>query len=221
MKRVIFLAIAVFIVFFVFNLAYGQDKEIIQELNEAIVEEQAQEVKEEQSQEVTAEQTESAEQKQIDEAQGPILVLYEAKERTKSAVAVEAYLIDDIFEVTVIAKMYGTKPLIHKVLVVGPKLGRLSPHERQTVYPKAEDQEAFYKTKDIEGGIIRLKKREKEKKLKQGALTKELARFKIPTDKIVENKRYQLWVKIESMQRGGRFESFKFELKDFPKLFSQ
>jgi len=197
MKKGFFLVVAVSVLFSVLNLAYGQSEEINQELNEVIAEEQIQEVA------------------------GPILVLYEAKERTKSAVAVEGYLIDDIFEVTVIAKMYGTKPLIHKVLVVGAKLGRLSPQERQTIYPKAEDQEAFYKTKDIEGGIIRLKKREKEKKLKEGALTKELARFKIPTDKIVENKRYQLWVKIESMQRGGVFESFKFELEDFPKFFSQ
>ncbi|MFC1658822.1 hypothetical protein ACFL1D_05510 [Candidatus Omnitrophota bacterium] len=219
--------------------AFGQNEDVLKEQGREVMQEQSQGVMHEQGQEVIEEAGNAAlkaDSEMAEEGQGEtvqfkaaagvageeaterILVIEEAKERTKCAVAVEVYLIDDILEVTAIAKMYTAKPLIHKVLVVGSKLGRLSPQERQTLYPKAEDQEAFYKTKDIEGGIIRLKKREKKKKLKEGALTKELIRFKIPTDKIVKKKRYQLWVKIESLQRGGQFESFKFELKDFPEL---
>jgi len=152
-----------------------------------------------------------------------ILVLKKAQERQdNTAVAVEAYLLGDILEVTVTARMYGTKPKIYNTVLVGPKISRLSPQEKQTVYPKAEDKETTFLTEDVEPGLIRLgsKKRVQEKKLK-GTLTKELYRFKIPTDKIMPGKRYELRIQVESMQESIERDRFTFELKDFPKLLLQ
>jgi hypothetical protein len=169
---------------------------------------------------VAQEQGQEAVEEQVEKAAGRVLVIEEAQERNKSAVAVKVYLIDDILEATIIGLMYATKPRIYKAIVVGPKLGTLSPQERQTLYPRAEDEELFYKTKDVEAGLIRLSKREKKKKL-EGTLTKELARFKIPKDKIVTKKRYQLRVQVESMQRGGQLEKYRFDLKDLPQLILQ
>ncbi|MBU1906199.1 MAG: hypothetical protein KJ923_04285 [Candidatus Omnitrophica bacterium] len=145
------------------------------------------------------------------------LVLQEARESRKGAVAVEVYLKEDILEVTIIGRMYAAKPKIYNALIVGPKLGRLSPGERETLYPKAEDEEAFYKTTELEGGLIRFSKKTKEKKLK-GTLTKEFCRFKIPTEKIMPNKRYQLWIQLQDMQRSDQPVKFKFDLEELPGL---
>lgn len=147
------------------------------------------------------------------------LLIRQAKEWQDTAVAVEAYLMGNILEVTIIAKMYATRPKIYNAILLGPKLGRISPKARQTLYPKAEDEELIFLTTD-EVGNIRFTKRTKEKKIK-GTLTKELVQFKIPTDKIMPNKRYQLWIQVEGMQGPGRRESFKFDLKDLSKFISE
>lgn len=148
-----------------------------------------------------------------------LLVVREAKKYKQTSVAVEAYLTDDILEVTILARMYSTKPKVYNALIIGPALGRMSPQEKQTLHPKAEDAGDAFKTTDMEG-LIMFGKRTKEEKLK-GTLTRELVKFKIPRKKIIPNKRYQLWIKIESTQNPGQPESFRFDLKDLPRLISQ
>ncbi|MFH1655550.1 MAG: hypothetical protein ABH954_02945 [Candidatus Omnitrophota bacterium] len=141
-----------------------------------------------------------------------ILVLHKAQKRQKDYCAVIVYLIEDILEVTIIATMYATKPHVYNVTFVGPGVGRMSPQERQTLMPTVEDKELLFVTRDKEGGILRFSKRESKKKIK-GTLTKELVKFKIPTDKIKEKKRYELKIKIESSQRPGQFKNFDFDLE--------
>ncbi len=142
-----------------------------------------------------------------------ILILREAKEDSKATVAVEAYLIEDILEVKVIARMEREKPRIYNVIVVGPKIGRVVSEAREVLFPAMENEEPF-PTKEREGFLsFDDKKKDKEAK---GTLTKELLRFKIPREKIIKGKRYQLWVKIESMKSGGKSNStsFKFDLEN-------
>jgi len=145
-----------------------------------------------------------------------ILVLREAKEYKGSTVAVEAYLKDSVLEVKVIARMERTKPIIYNAIVIGPKIGRITPDTRQTLYPTIEDEEPF-PTKEKKGFLSF----DRDVKLKeaQGTLTKELIKFKIPSQKLIAGRQYQIWVSIESMQRGGDRESFKFDLDDFASYF--
>ncbi|MDP8216710.1 MAG: hypothetical protein P9L98_05280 [Candidatus Kaelpia imicola] len=149
-------------------------------------------------------------------AQDRVLLLREAKEHRRATAAVEAYLEGNILEVKVIARMDRTKPRIYNVIVIGPKIGRLVPKMRETLYPTMEDEEPFPTKKS--GGFIRFSSKEEAKKT-SGTLTKELLKFEIPSEKVVAGKRYQIWVKIESMQRGGDKESFKFDLEDFAGYF--
>ncbi len=149
-------------------------------------------------------------------AQEKVLVLREAKEHKKAAAAVEVYLEGNTLEVTVIGRMDRTKPRIYNVIVIGPKIGRVAPKMRETLYPTMKNEEPFPTKKS--GGFIRFSSKE-ETKNTSGTLTKELLKFEIPGEKIVDGKRYQIWVKLESMQRGGDKESFKFDLEDFANYF--
>ena len=157
-------------------------------------------------------------QEQEEEAIERIFVLREAKEDRKTTVAVEAYLAEDILEVKAIVRMYAEKPRIYNMLIVGPRLGRLGCKARQTLGPTMEE-EAPYPTGKRGGFIIFAQKEDKKAK---GTLMKELFKFKIPRDKIVSGKRYQLWVAVESKTRGGGVpRKFKFDLKDLPQLILQ
>jgi len=145
-------------------------------------------------------------------------VIREAKERGKIAAAVEAYLVaDDMLEVTVTARMDAAKPRIFSVLIVGSKLGRISAIERETLFANALDEENPFLTQEVTG-FIKFDQSKKEKKLK-GTLSRELHKFRIPTEKVIPGKRYQLWVKVDSMRAGGKHTNFKFDLPDFPNLF--
>ena len=156
---------------------------------------------------------------QEQEAPERILLLREGKQSMRNIVAVEAYLIDDTLEVLVEARMYAEKPKINDVILVGPKLGRLHYKTRETVYATAQEEEPYEITK--QDGLIALEKRKKVKE-PEGTVTKELFKLKIPTDKIKQGKRYQLWVQVESKTRAGGVPlKFKFDLKDLPELISQ
>ncbi|MBU1912407.1 MAG: hypothetical protein KKB22_02575 [Candidatus Omnitrophica bacterium] len=145
----------------------------------------------------------------------PIMVLREAKESGTNSAAVEAKLIDDIMEVKITARIYGSKPRIYNALIVGPKLGRLS-IESKEVLTQTPGEEAPYPTTERKA-FISFAPSSKTKALK-GTLTRELVRFKIPKDRIVRGKIYKLWVQIESMQSGGSYRTFEFELKNFAEL---
>ena len=166
------------------------------------------------------EQEQGQEQVEGQETPERRLVIREGKQSRANIVAVETYLVgNDILEVTVEARMYAQKPKINDVIMVGPRLGRIHYKTRETVHATLEEEEPIPITK--QGGFIVFGKRTKTKKPK-GTLTKELFKLKIPTDKIVPGKRYQLWVQVESKTSGGgRPLRFKFDLKDLPELISQ
>ncbi len=147
-----------------------------------------------------------------------VLIIREAKKSRHTTVAVEAYLEGDILEVKVIARMRRTKPRIYNVIFLGPKVGRVVPDVRETLYPAMEGEESF-PTKEREG-FISFDEKVKTKEAR-GTLTKELLKFRIPADRIIAGRRYQIWVKVESMQRSGDRESFKFDLENFPQFFSE
>ncbi len=149
-----------------------------------------------------------------------VLVLREAQEFGDNNVAVIGYLQGNIFEVKVVAGMFRTKPEIDNCIVVGPKLGRLSASQKETIYPKAEDEveDDVFMTEDVDGAfLLRFSKQRKKRQIK-GALTRELYRFKIPKERIIRGKRYEIRIKIESSQNPGIGERFTFKLENFPEL---
>ncbi|MFH1782824.1 MAG: hypothetical protein ABH848_04335 [Candidatus Omnitrophota bacterium] len=143
-----------------------------------------------------------------------ILILREAKESGKDMAAVEAHLLDNILTVKITARMEQTKPKIYNALIVGPKLGRLNIEKKEVLLQGLEEEP--YPTKKRRGFISFDPK--SEKKRGKGTLTRELVDFKIPKDRLVKGKKYQLWVQIESLQRGGGYATFKFDLEDLAEL---
>lgn len=143
------------------------------------------------------------------------LVLREAKQDGKTTAAIDAYLIGDILEVKVTAKMYATKPEIANIILVGPKIGRMSPETRKTVTSSTEEDAPYPTSKRT--AFISFGDKAKDKKTRS-TITRELVEFKIPTDKILPDRLYQIWVKVENSQSGGEVYGFKFDLKEFPRL---
>lgn len=138
------------------------------------------------------------------------LLLRQAMQVEQNIVAVEAYCIGDILEVKVRVRMYSERPKITNVLIVGPKLGRLSYKRKKDLPLDFKDEEPYPAVK--KGGFISFGKKQKIKQ-PEGTLTQELFKFEVPWKKIVLNKHYQLWVDIESKTRGGRRPmKFKFDL---------
>jgi len=144
------------------------------------------------------------------------LILFEAKEFGGNTVAVKAYLTDNILEATVTARMQKTKPKFHNAIIIGPKLGRLSIESKEVLLATAIEEEA-YPTKKKDKAFIHFGKDEEDKKAK-GTLTRELLVFKIPRDRVKKDKKYKLWIQIESMQRGGKRKTFKFDLENLAEL---
>lgn len=192
-------------IFFISVYSYAQHEEVTEKAD----------ILEEAGEEIIKEAREEAKE----ELQGRIPVIREAKIFRKKNVAVDAHLLDgEILEIMVEARIYAQKPRINDVLVSGPKLGKERYIARKTIVAGVDEPEAFEVTK--EHGWIVFGKRKKVREL-EGTLTKELFKIKIPKEKIVCKKKYQLWVEIESKTQGGRAEKFKFKLKDFPSLFHE
>jgi hypothetical protein len=141
-----------------------------------------------------------------------ILILSEARQYGKASVSVEAYLKDLILEVTVSARVYADRPKIDNVIVVGPRLGRLSAKAKTSLFATEEDEEEPEVTESR--GLLGFGSRSTARK-KKGVLVKERYKFKIPPKKIVSGKRYELRVKIDSPKIDSKSIRFKFELKDF------
>ena len=139
---------------------------------------------------------------------GRTIVIREAKQRRKITVAVEVYLIDDILEVAVMVrtKMRAAKLRIFKVLLVGPRWGRISSKTAETIAVTMRDEDPFPTTMGSKT----------EMRIITGTPTKELFRFQIPADKIVPGGRYQIWVKVQNREgeAKGRIQGFKFDLEN-------
>lgn len=144
-------------------------------------------------------------------AEEGILILREAKQYGKTNVSAQAYLKDDILEVRVGARVYGDKPKIDNVLVVGPKLGRLSAKAKTTIYA-SEEAEAEIAVSESRG-VLGFGARSEVRK-KKGVLVREQYKFKIPKEKMVSGKRYELRIKIDSPKIDSKSIRFKFLLKD-------
>ena len=144
---------------------------------------------------------------------GRLLLIREAEEFERSTVAVEGYLLTgNILEVKVTARMYGTKPKIYNAIVVGPGLGRLSIDAKEILLASTEEDEP-YPTSRKDRGFISFG-RDGALKSASGTLTRELLLFKIPEDKIRKTGKYRLWIQIMSLQKSGKYKTFKFDLKD-------
>ncbi len=143
------------------------------------------------------------------------LVLRKAKQDGKTTAAIDVYLIGDILEVKITAKMYATKPEIANIILVGPKIGRMSPKTKKTVTSSTEEEVPYPTSK--RGAFISFGNKARTGKTRS-AITRELVEFKIPTDKIVPDRLYQIWVRIEGSQGGGEVHGFKFDLKELPRL---
>ncbi|MFC1708934.1 hypothetical protein ACFL2J_02595 [Candidatus Omnitrophota bacterium] len=206
MKKIISLLLLMSFLFVISNYSYAQHEEVIEK----------DEILEEAGEEIALEEV----QEEVEEGfEGRIPVIREAKIFRKKNVAVDAHLVDgEILEIMVEARIYAQKPRINDVLVSGPKLGKERYIARRTIVAGVDEPEPF--EVDKEHGWIVFGKRKKVREL-EGTLTKELFKIKMPEDKIVCGKKYQLWVEIESKTQGGRAEKFKFKLKDFPSLFHE
>ena len=152
---------------------------------------------------------------QEDSSSQGILLIREGKQLKKTTVAVEGYLYNDILQVQVEVRMYAERPKIVDVVFTGPKLGRIHYNTRQDLPITLKEEDPYNITRV--DGMISFGKRTRVKKPK-GTLTKELFRIKLPVDKIISGKLYQLWVEVESKRRGGRIPKFKFDLKKLPEL---
>ena len=147
-----------------------------------------------------------------------VLAIREAKQVRRDIVAVEGYLVNNVLEVAVEVRMYGERPKITNVALVGPGVGRLSYTTKEEIPLALEEEEPYEITK--EGGFIKTSKRTRTDKPK-GTLTEELFKIKIPPEKIVPAKKYQLWVDIKSKTRDARSQKFKFDLENFAELIHQ
>ena len=155
---------------------------------------------------------------QVRAGEDGIPVLREAQEFGDNAVAVEVYLMDNILEARITARMHGTKPKVYNAIVVGSGLGRLSFESKEVLLASiADEDEEPYLTKDKSRGIISFREKEKAK-FARGTLTRELVQFVIPEDRVRKGKKYRLWIQIESLQRGGKYKTYKFDLEKFAEL---
>ncbi len=145
-------------------------------------------------------------------------VLREAKQDAQTTLAIDAYLIGDVLEVRVTARMYAAKPEISNIILVGPKIGRLSPQTKRTVTSSVEDEAPYPMSK--RGAFINFGSKTRTGK-GRGTLTREQVEFKLPADKIMPQRVYQIWVRVKSAQSGGTVHGFKFDLKDFAGLVAK
>lgn len=141
-----------------------------------------------------------------------ILILREGKQVKNNVVAVEAYRVGDILEAKVEVRMYSERPRITNVMLAGPGIGRVSYELKKEIPLTLDEEDPYIITK--EDGIISLGSRKKKKKPK-GTLTKESFKIKVPWNKIIAGKRYQLWVDVESKtQPGQRPQKFRFNIEN-------
>lgn len=144
-----------------------------------------------------------------------VLIIREAKQVRRDIVAIEGWLSGEILEVRVEVRMYSERPKIGNVALVGPGIGRLSYIRKEEIPLSLEEADPYQITK--KGGLLSFGKKKRTEKPK-GTLTQELFKIKIPVNKIIPGKNYQIWVDVESKTTAGRAQKHKFKLKDFSKF---
>ncbi|MBD3264660.1 MAG: hypothetical protein GF375_06130 [Candidatus Omnitrophica bacterium] len=145
------------------------------------------------------------------------LIAREGKQVRRDTVAIEAYAIHNILRVNVEARMYSERPKISKVLLVGPKIGRMTYYRKEEIPINLEEKTPYLISK--KGGLFSSRDNTEEKDPK-GTLTHELFEFKVP-GKIVSGKKYELWVYIEGKNSAAssRPQRFSFNLPNFTDYF--
>jgi len=149
-----------------------------------------------------------------------ILVIREAKEDRKTAVSVEAYLIGNMLEAKVSARVERAKPKLDNVIVIGPGIDRVSATKITQVFATTEEEAPYTTTK--RKGFISFAPDEKTKKIK-GTVVRQLYTFKIPPEKIKPKGKYELWVKVrqDTAKKKGKLTRFKFGLDKLPELMKK
>jgi len=156
------------------------------------------------------------------EVEDPNLLIREGKQIKRITVLVIGYLKEDILEVTVDVRIPNQRPKITDVLFTGPKLGKIHYRSREIIPPSVEDdEEETYPITKVDGMVMLFGKRTKEKPLK-GRQTKELFKMRIPIDEIDPEKKYQLWVEVETKtSASARIPKFKFDLEKLAELIEE
>lgn len=147
----------------------------------------------------------------------PRLVLREGKQVRDDTVAVEITVFEDIIQARIEVRMLRERPKISNVLLVGPKLGRMIYTRKEEIPVSLEEGDPYLVSE--KGGIFSSRNK-KEYKNPKGTLTAELFQFKVPLEKLVKGKKYQLWVDVEGKNSAGKTPlKFKFDLPDLAAFF--
>jgi len=114
------------------------------------------------------------------------------------------------------------RPSIENIILIGPGIGRLIPADIKQVYASAE-VEPPYETAGRKG-FISFGKNKATKKIK-GGVTRKLATFVIPIEKIKKHKEYHIRVKVNSAKQvagsAGRSTSFNFDVSKIADLIAE
>ena len=147
------------------------------------------------------------------------LVIRQAKEDSKGAAAVEAYLDGDVMEVKASVRMTEGRPTVENVIIQGTKLGTIVPVTVKQIYASGQEEPPYETT--TRGGFISFNPGAKSKRLK-GGVSRKLATFNIPKDKIVPGGKYYIKVKINSAKQSagkpGKSTRFKFDISNIIEL---
>jgi len=146
-------------------------------------------------------------------AEDETLILKQAFEDRRAAVGVEVYLSGNILKTKVSACMENVRPMIENIIIVGPKIGRLVPKTVKQLYATLEDQETEYETYKI-GGFVGSDKPKSKPLI--GSISRKVATFEIPVEKIKKDGKYLLRVRVsaakQAQSKAGKTTKFRFEL---------
>lgn len=150
------------------------------------------------------------------------LVIRQAQEDSKGAVAVEAYLDGNTLEAKVSARMTKGRPSIENVVLMGPAIGRIVPATVKQLYATSEE-EPPYETVQRKG-FISFRKGQTTKRIK-GGVTRKLVTFVLPEEQIKKGKDYYIRVKINSAKQTagspGKSTKFDFDVSKIAKMIAQ
>ena len=143
---------------------------------------------------------------------GGVLVIREGQQLKATFVTVEAWLTGEILEVTVGVRKRRERMKVDDLFLTGPGLGKIRYASRKNLPPSVEDEDEAPFEVTVLGGLMKFGSRTKEK-VPVGRLNKVLFKLKVPVDKIVPGKKYELVVEIESEEKAKRVPKFRFELE--------
>jgi hypothetical protein len=155
-----------------------------------------------------------------DDPSDRIPVIREGQQLKTTIVTVEAWLAGQILEVTVGVHRRRERMKVNDLVLTGPGLGKIRYRSRKSLPPSVEDEdEETFEVTRLDG-LIKFGSRTREK-VPLGRLNRVLFKLKVPVDKIVSGKKYELVVEVESEEKAKRVPKFTFELEDFAEKISR